>query len=162
MRMHVQKARGYNGAWGRVEAAREVWGVWNPRCTWWDGGREQLTVVNLSREKGMTRCGRSSLSITGGPFLNCTSPAQECAVSLPHQYLSCLHHSFWHNLKLPHWDWRNSEGSYRAMPLTAGFSPSCVTQLVPEPYPTSVEQAAWQPPMGLSCLSTYIHARWWI
>lgn len=89
-------------------------------------------------------------------------PSYSCAISLPHQYLSCLHHAFWHNLMLPHWDWRKSEGSCRAIPLTAGFSPSCVTQLVPDPYPTSVEQAAWQPPMGLSCLSTYIHARWWV
>lgn len=75
MRMHVQKARGYNRAWGRVEDAWEVWGVWNPHCTWWHGGREQLTVLNLSGEKGMTRWRRSSLSIAGGPFLKLHIPS---------------------------------------------------------------------------------------
>ena len=59
-----------------------------------------MTVVNFSWEEGDDQMGRSSLSITGRPFLNCTSPPQECVVSLPH------HSSAYQNFPRKRvWEW---------------------------------------------------------
>ena len=74
-----EKARGYNRVrkgWGSLGSL----GCLEPTLhmvVWWERR-------NDSGESLLGRRGWRSLSIAGRPFLNCTSPPQECVVSLPH------------------------------------------------------------------------------